>query len=333
MFRAVLLGLALMTGAALAQTGNPAHDALAAQPEVERRSTLMVGLSNAGLPCSGVLVAAFAGIDMERNAYWDVRCRDGHQYRGTVAPARFTGPVFLSCGAAAPAPRGGPCFQPVSAAPPPTDAPATPAGLVAVSTTRVPVPGALATSQTNVVVPRGTTITGFGADREASCRAMCDPREPNRISACMAICAQGGDPDAPPFGSDPHMRFGAAYATPAPWGAVGFGNGMADRLAVNRGAAAACQTMAGRNASCIFQAEFVNQCGAVVQAIERSPRAMVITADINTFVAALIVTGTGATQRDAERMAMTACERQQNTPGRRAAGGGGPVCRVTASGC
>lgn len=127
-----------------------------------------------------------------------------------------------------------------------------------------------------------------------------------------------GPTAAPPPGS----RFGAIYATDAPMAAWGFGNGGADRLAVNTQAVRACQTMAGR-VPCKFVEEIVNRCGSLVQAVSRHPSAVTMTSDISTMVLNRNVTATAETAQAAEAAALDSCRRLP----------GGSTCRVVATGC
>ncbi|NKC29661.1 DUF4189 domain-containing protein [Falsiroseomonas selenitidurans] len=118
-----------------------------------------------------------------------------------------------------------------------------------------------------------------------------------------------------------NSRFGAVYATDAPMAAFGFGNGAADRLAVNTTAVRSCQSMAGR-VPCKFLGEIVNRCGALVQAVSRHPNAVVMTSDLSTMVLNRNFPGVGATVQEAEAQAMQAC---RSSPG--------ATCRIAASGC
>lgn len=127
-----------------------------------------------------------------------------------------------------------------------------------------------------------------------------------------------GPSAAPPPGS----RFGAIYATDAPMAAWGFGNGGADRLAVNTQAVRSCQTMAGR-VPCKFVEEIVNRCGALVQAVSRHPNAVAMTGDLSTMVLNRNLTATAETAQAAEAAALDSCRRLP----------GGSTCRVVATGC
>jgi len=107
---ALLCGLA---APAVAQTGNPTHDALSARSDQERRALFLRGLRSSGQACPGVARIYSAGLDARRNAYWDMACTDGTSWRIRIPAERFAQPGFLPCGALAPAPQGGPCFSPV----------------------------------------------------------------------------------------------------------------------------------------------------------------------------------------------------------------------------
>lgn len=320
------------------------NDALQRARAADQRAVFGEALDAAGLACTGVSAAVFAGKDGAGNAYWDMRCVDGGMYRATLSPTPAMMPDFLSCGAAAPAPRSGPCFQPVTAAagvaaavtvaPAPLDLLAgasLPAAVQRVGLLVRPAAAPPRTGASGGTVPTASTIVGFTGVRQAACRALCADRPQDGISACIGICAQDGDPNETDT-VHPGMRFTAIYATSPPFGGVGIASGSDDRLAVHVAAATACEAHAG-DEPCHFQVEAVNRCGAVAQATERSPHAMAVTADIRTFVASILVTAEGSSVAEAERGALAACEARQNTPGRREAGGGGPVCRVTASSC
>jgi len=112
------LALAALGGAspALAQTGNPTHDAMAARSDQERRTALLQGLRAGGNACTNVILAFSAGLDAQRTSFWDVRCADGPTYRATIPAERFAGVTYLACGAAGQGIRSGPCFQPIGAA-------------------------------------------------------------------------------------------------------------------------------------------------------------------------------------------------------------------------
>lgn len=274
---ALLAALLLAPLAAWAQTGNPAHDALAARVDSDRRGELQRLVQGRGFACTAVLSAYFAGLDQARNAYWDVRCREGAMYRGALPAARWGQPSFLTCGAQAPAPAGGPCFQPVTAA-----------------------------------ITLAAASAG-GGQAEGMCRATCATQPASAQNACIASCTSGTGMQRGQQVADQlpaNSRFGAIYATVPPMAAIGFGNGETDRLAVNRSAVTACQRTAGR-VPCLFVRELVNTCGAVAQAISRHPNAIAMTSDPSTQVLNLTATATGRTQREAEAGAMAQCEREQ----------------------
>lgn len=271
---ALLFGLALP---AMAQTGNPAHDALQARTSLERRQAMLQALRSQGDTCNIVILDYHAGFDERRTSYWDMRCGDGATYRARLPAERFAGAGFLRCGAAAPAPQGGPCFQSVLNA-----------------------------------VGRAVA-TGDRAVSESSCRASCATQPAAGQNSCVSRCVSGQGIEVGTQASaalPPNSRFGAMYFTDNPVPAYGFANGATDRLAVNMRAVQACQTMAGR-VPCKFQGELVNQCGAVAMAISRHPRAMTMTADISTQVLNLAATGQGADKAAAEAAAMQACRRAE----------------------
>lgn len=109
---APLLLLALLAAApAAAQTGNRAHDALAAMAEPARQTEFLRALRAGGNACPGVALTFFAGFDVRRSAFWDVRCQGGEAYRISLPAERFARPSLLACGAVS-----GGYFRPVAAA-------------------------------------------------------------------------------------------------------------------------------------------------------------------------------------------------------------------------
>lgn len=271
------VGLVLcLGGPALAQTGNPTHDALQARSDLERRQALQQAVRSQGDQCNSVLIAFHAGMDGQRNAFWDFRCADGATYRARLPAERFAAVTFLRCGAAAPVPHhGGPCFQ--------------------------------------AMTGTAAQVAARGGGNEASCRAACATQPAAGQNQCVQRCLSGqgievGQQTAAAL--PPNSRFGAMYTTDQPVAAYGFANGNTDRLAVNMAAVRICQTLAGQ-VPCKFQGELVNQCGAIAMAISRHPRAMVMTADLSTQVLNLATTGRGATRQAAEADAMQACRRAE----------------------
>lgn len=266
----LLLALMLLPlGGALAQSGNPAHDAMLARPDPERRNAFHQTIRNAGNSCQTVQVAFPAGLDGARNAYWDIRCTEGVTYRAMLPAERFAPAAFVNCGALVPAPRSGPCFQTLAAV-----AAAQPAE---------------ARAQPN----------------ESACRAQCGaaPAQPQAQAQCFQSCmGQQAAAPARPQGS----RFGVAYATEPPLAVHGFANGAADRLEVNMRAIRACQAAAGE-VRCTFLGEIVDQCAALAFAVSRHPRAMAMTADPSTQVLNARVLARAATQQAAEAEAMRQC--------------------------
>ncbi len=269
-----VLGLMAATAPALAQTGNPTHDALTARGDQERRQVFLQGLRGTGNQCTHVAMLFSAGLDARRNAYWDVRCADGVAYRTRIPAERYGQPAFLRCGAATPAPQGGPCFQPVAA---------------------------------------GAGAPGARAQGAQACEAACARQPQAAQNQCMQRCVGGAGVRAGPQAAEAlpaNSRFGAVYLTQSPLAAFGFANGLTDRLAVNMQAVRACQAMAGP-VQCEFQGELVNRCGAIAFALSRHPRAMVMTSDLSTQILNLATTGQGATQAAAEAAALEACRRAE----------------------
>lgn len=269
----LLLSLSAPT---LAQTGNPTHDALQARSDLERRQALHEAVRSRGDQCNSVILAFHAGIDGQRNAFWDFRCADGAQYRARLPSERFAGVAFLRCGAASPVPHHGQiCFQAVTGA--------------------------------------AAQVAARGGGNEATCRSACSTQPAAGQNQCVQRCLSGqgievGQQAAAAL--PPNSRFGAMFTTDQPVAAYGFANGLPDRLAVNMAAVRLCQTLAGP-VPCKFQGELVNQCGAIAMAISRHPRAMVMTSDLSTQVLNLSTTGRGATREAAEADAMQSCRRAE----------------------
>jgi hypothetical protein len=259
---------------ALAQTGNPTHDALSARSDQERRALFLQGLRGTGNQCTNVALVFPAGMDARRNAYWDVRCADGVAYRTRIPAERYGQPAFLRCGAAAPPPQGGPCFQPVAA---------------------------------------GAGAPGARGQNAQACQAACARQPQAAQTQCVQRCVGGAGVRAGEQVAEAlpaNSRFGAFYHTDNPLAAFGFVNGLTDRLAVNMQAVRACQAMAGP-VQCKFQGELVNRCGAIAFALSRHPRALVMTSDISTQILNLATTGQGGTQQEAEAAALEACRRAE----------------------
>ncbi|UPY37699.1 DUF4189 domain-containing protein [Sediminicoccus sp. KRV36] len=268
-----VLSLMLGTAApALAQTGNPAHDALQSRPELERRQMLHQAIRSLGDQCNSVILAFHAGLDAQRNAFWDLRCADGAAYRARLPSERFAAVAFLRCGAATPQPHhGGPCFQ--------------------------------------AVTGEAAQVAARGGGSDTACRAACTTQPAAGQAQCVQRCVSGQGIEVGQQASvslPPNSRFGAMYTTNQPVAAHGFANGNTDRLAVNLAAVRICQVLAGP-VPCKFQGELINQCGAIAMAISRNPRALAMTADISTQVLNLATFGRGASREAAEAQAMQAC--------------------------
>ena len=288
-FLVLLFGLGPLSRPAAAQTGNPTHDAMTARTQADQRAELQRRLRDAGQGCTDVSALLFAGFDETRTAYWDVRCREGTRYRVALPAQRWQTAGVADCAALVPPPAGGPCFQPVQAA---------------------------------------TASVGFGATAamEQSCRSTCASQPAGAVQACLSRCQQGGGTEVGTQASTTlpsNSRFGVIYHSELPLGAFGFGNGATDRLEVNMRAVRACQSAAGRT-PCRFEAELVNTCGALAQAIRLGNNSVAITGDLRSFMVTRTAVGTGATQAIAEQAAMARC---------RVAETAGVTCRIVASGC
>ena len=298
----ILCLLAAMAGGpALAQSGNPAHDAMLARPDAERRNAFHQSIRAIGNSCQTVQVAFPAGLDGARNAYWDIRCTDGVTYRAMLPAERFAPATFVNCGALVPAPRSGPCFQTL----------ATIAALQA-----------NAAAQTQVQANEGACRAqcgGGSGPAQAQCFQSCMAQQATRPAAAQPVTAAPAPAAAPAQGS----RFGVVYATEPPLAVWGFANGAADRLEVNMRAVRQCQQAAGQ-VRCHFMGEVVDQCAALAFAISRHPRAIAITSDPSTQVLNNRVLARAATQAAAEAEALRQCG--ANLPA-------GAQCRIVAAGC
>jgi hypothetical protein len=238
-----LLGLltALGAGPALAQTGNPAHDALLARSATAQRDALRSLLRTNGVSCAEVSNLFAAGMGRDRTAYWDLQCRDAGPWRLALPAQRWATPRLFPCGLQS-GPAAGACFQPLGSGAPPAQRLAMPAAPAA--------------------IPQ-------------SCRQACQTQPRALVNACLQRCAQGGNIQAaaPAVGgtaSAVRGRFGFIYTAEPPSTAFGFTSGQSDRLAASMQAIRACEAVVGRN-QCRITREFPNACGALAQAVSGSP--------------------------------------------------------------
>jgi hypothetical protein len=115
-FLVALFSLCWFATPALAQTGNPMHDQFANMPEQNRRAELFRFITTGGNTCQALTAVYFAGLDGNRTAYWDNRCREGSLWRVSLPAQRNARPALTQCGAATGGVAAGPCFQPVGTA-------------------------------------------------------------------------------------------------------------------------------------------------------------------------------------------------------------------------
>ena len=214
------------TGVSPGQVVNAANDLFSLHSDHERRVALHEKVVNAGSSCTNVTAALFAGLDLVGNAYWDVRCRGGDQYRLTLSPQPFAAAEVLACGAHIPGPRGGPCFQ------------------TAYAVVLGAVPGTAGGPRPLIGRPE--------LRREAYCTATCSSQLINQVSACTSICLQGGDSSAPPLNADAALRIVEAHEAEVQGFIGNAPEGMADRIATNFGFSPACHGRAGYSA-CLRQ--------------------------------------------------------------------------------
>lgn len=237
-FVAALL-LLLGVGQALAQSGNPAHDTMMSRPDPERRNAFHQSIRAIGNSCQTVQVAFPAGLDAQRNAYWDIRCTDGVTYRAMLPAERFAPATFVNCGALVPAPRSGPCFQTLAA--------------VAALQANAAAQQQVQANETACRAQCGGSGGPGAAQAQAQCFQSCMTQQASRPAAvAQPAAAPAPTPVAaaappPPAGPVPtaNSRFGVAYATEPPLAVWGFANGAGDRLEVNMRAIRACQQAAG----------------------------------------------------------------------------------------
>ncbi|MBU8542827.1 MULTISPECIES: DUF4189 domain-containing protein [Roseomonadaceae] len=93
---------------------------------------------------------------------------------------------------------------------------------------------------------------------------------------------------------------------------------VADRVSAHRQAQQRCGGQA-----CRLLGESAQACGAAVQGVRRSQWALFITSDPASYVVTSVSVGFGATQPEAERVAMAECRSR----------GQGLHCRVIAASC
>ena len=321
MRRSIQIAVVLLAATAACASAQASRDAaLSAMSDQERRLALHGDITAQANRCNSVSYAGRSGQDASGTAYWDVRCNGGPTYRLAVPASALARTVVTGCGTEAPAPMAGPCFQSVGGR----------SMQLASNSSGIPV------SLQRQVLPDdfapGNAMLGTAA-RGARCEATCARALEDSVSACVAICLQGGDVNAAPVGADGGAafgRFGAIYATKEPAAAWGFANGQVDRLAVNREAATACHASAG-TAPCLFQMELVNQCGAIARAQRRDPRALVATGQASTMQVLAFATGAASTENGARSAALASCRVQvarTSNPNLAL-----PACEVIVSGC
>ncbi len=234
------LGTPLVAKPAVAQTGNPANDALLARDAAGQREALRSLLRTNGVACAEVTNLYAAGLGRDRTAYWDLQCRDGGPWRVALASQRWGSPRLFACGLTS-GPAAGACFQPLGS------------GLTAAPRLAVAPP---------VSIPQ-------------SCRQACATQPRGLVNACQERCAVGNSIRAAapiPRGTASAIRgrFGFIYTAEPPSTAFGFTSGQTDRLAASMTAIRACEAVVGRN-QCRITLDFPNACGALAQAVSGAP--------------------------------------------------------------
>lgn len=227
---------------AMAQTGNPANDALLARNPAGQREALRSLLRTNGLACSEVTNLYAAGLGRDRTAYWDLQCRDGGPWRIALPSQRWGAPRLFACGLSS-GPAAGACFGPLG-----------------------------------VGAPAPARVAARPASIPQSCRRDCATQPRGLVNACQQNCAQGNMTHAAapiPRGTAAAIRgrFGFIYTAEPPSTAFGFTSGQQDRLAASMAAIRACEAVVGRN-QCRITLDFPNACGALAQAVSGAPPAL-----------------------------------------------------------
>ncbi len=88
---------------------NPAHETLWSQDLTSRKRTLTRVLKASGKTCRRVVETFYQGLDNNRSAYWNARCRNGSAFAVQFPRSRFENINILSCETMSDA--GIPCFE------------------------------------------------------------------------------------------------------------------------------------------------------------------------------------------------------------------------------
>jgi hypothetical protein len=76
---------------------NPAHETLWSQDLTSRKRTLTRVLKASGKTCRRVVETFYQGLDENRAAYWNARCRNGSAFMVQFPRSRFENINILSC--------------------------------------------------------------------------------------------------------------------------------------------------------------------------------------------------------------------------------------------
>lgn len=169
----------------------------------------------------------------------------------------------------------------------------------------------------------GTSLRhGAAADAQRICQVRCtaaarfnNAPTPARGRPGAPLLLVAAAMPAPP--GAPHS---VIYAGRSPSPGFGLVAGERDRLAAFRLAEEQCRV---NGTACRLLMEAPAACGAVAQALRRSPHALVMTADPSTYIVTITAGGFGPTQAAAEAEAMSECRSRDQ----------GGQCRVMAARC
>ena len=93
-----------------ATNANKAHSIIANQSESERRAFLTSFIKNSGESCDSATKSFFQGFSKQREAFWNVRCRNGRAYLIKINDDATGSTKILDCGVLK-AVGGGECFK------------------------------------------------------------------------------------------------------------------------------------------------------------------------------------------------------------------------------
>lgn len=89
---------------------NKAHSIIANQSESERRAFFTSFIKNSGESCDSVTKTFFQGLSSQREAFWNVRCRNSRAYLIKIDDDATGSTKILDCGVLK-AVGGGECFK------------------------------------------------------------------------------------------------------------------------------------------------------------------------------------------------------------------------------